>query len=80
MAKFRVETNGLGVVRNRLVVVALSPVGDTTIVVCLGEVGIEADGLGVVRDRLVVVALGLIGETTEVVCSAKSGLRRMASV
>ena len=40
------ETDGLGLVRNRLVVVALAPVGDTTVVVCLGIVGLEPDGLG----------------------------------
>src|SRR5207253_3060600 len=56
-----IDLDGLGVVGNRPVVVALGLVGIAAVGVNLGEIGIDLDGLGVVGDRPVVVALGLVG-------------------
>ena len=61
------EPDGLAVVGDRLVVLALALQGDAEVVVGLGEVGLQPDGLAVGGDRLVVLALALQGVAEVVV-------------
>ena len=55
---FGVEPDGLAVVGQRLVVLALSGPGVAPVGVRQGRFGVKADGLGIVGQRLVVLALG----------------------
>src|SRR5262245_28199004 len=52
----RIKSDGLGIVGNRPVVVALRLVKDATVVQGAGVLGVESDGVGIVGNRPVVVA------------------------
>src|SRR5262249_46108250 len=59
----RVETNGLGVVGNGLVVFFFALVSKSAIHQSMVEFGIELDGRAKVRDGLIVILFSIIGIT-----------------
>src|ERR1019366_1291278 len=87
--KARRERHGLGVVRNRLVELALAPIGEPAIVIGEGfaavvvgglGVGLQRDRPGVVGDGLVVEALGVVAEPSIHVGVGVVGVQRQGLV